>query len=115
VNTVPKQPGRWLPRNWDTLLFIAESFGGCNGGGVAGGQQAGEECADGEQRGGRDQTARGKGALHLVGEDDAEKAVKGKTGDNARARADQCDARGDPQDMRARRAKRQAVLCAKTA
>ncbi len=56
---------------------------------------------------------RGKGALHPVGEDGAEKAVKGKTDDNARGRADERDARGDPQDVRAGRAERQsdAELC----
>src|SRR5271167_1245014 len=89
-------------------LFIAESFGGWDADGVACWQQAGEECAESEERGGCEQTARGKGALHPVGEDSAEKAVKGKTDDNARGRADQRDARGDPQDVRARRAERQA-------
>jgi hypothetical protein len=88
--------------------FIAESFGGWDGDGVAGGQQAGEECAESEERGGREQTACGKGGLHPVGEDGAEKAVKGKTDDNARGRADERDARGHPQDVRARRAERQA-------
>src|ERR1700688_984732 len=33
-------------------LFIAESFGGWDGDGVAGGQQAGQECAEREERGG---------------------------------------------------------------
>ena len=75
---------------------------------MAGGQQAGEECAESEERGGCEQTACGKGALHPVGEDGAEKAVKGKTDDNARGRADERDARGDPQDVRARCAERQA-------
>ena len=89
-------------------LFIAESFGGWDGDGVAGGQQAGEECAESEERGGCEQTACGKGALHPVGEDRAKKAVEGKTDDNARGRADERDARGDPQDVRARRAERQA-------
>jgi hypothetical protein len=89
-------------------LFIAESFGGWDGDGVAGGQQAGEECAESEERGGCEQTACGKGALHPVGEDGAEKAVKGKTDDNACGRADKRDARGDPEDVRARRAERQA-------
>jgi hypothetical protein len=65
-------------------LFITESFGGWDGEIVAGGQKAGEECAESEERGGCEQTACGKGALHLVGEDGAEKAVKGKTDDNAR-------------------------------
>ena len=83
-------------------LFIAESFGGWDGDGVAGGQQAGEECAESEERGGCEQTACGKGAVHPVGEDGAEKAVKGKTDDNARGPADERDARGDPQDLRAR-------------
>ena len=89
-------------------LFIAESFGGWDGDGVACWQQAGEECAESEERGGCEQTACGKGVLHPVGEDGAEKAVKGKTDDNARGRADERDARGDPQDVRARRAERQA-------
>ncbi len=89
-------------------LFRAESFGGWDGDGVAGGQQAGEECAESEERGGCEQTACGKGALHPVGEEGAEKAVKGKPDDNARGRADERDARGDPQDVRARRAERQA-------
>src|SRR3984957_14983799 len=43
-----------------------------------------------------------------MGEDGAEKAVKGKADNNARGRADERDARGDPQDVRARRAERQA-------
>jgi hypothetical protein len=34
------------------VLFVAESFGGWDGDGVAGGQQAGEECAESEERGG---------------------------------------------------------------
>src|SRR5580693_8039087 len=63
-------------------LLIAESFGGRDGDGVAGGQQAGE--------------------------DGAEKAIKGKTDDNARGRADERDARRDPQNLRARRSERQA-------
>jgi hypothetical protein len=54
------------------LLFIAESFGGWDGDGVAGGQQASEECAEGEQRGGCEQTACGRGALHPVREDGSE-------------------------------------------
>ena len=89
-------------------LFIAESCGGWDGDGVAGGQQAGEECAESEERGGCEQTACGKGTLHPVGEDSAEKAVKGEPDDNSRGCADQRDARGDPQDVRARRAQRQA-------
>ena len=89
-------------------LFIAESFGGWDGDGVAGGQQASKERAESEERSGCKQTACGKGALHPVGEDGTEKAVKGKTDDNARGRADERDARGDPQDVRARRAQRQA-------
>ena len=40
---------------------------------MAGGQQAGEECAESEERGGCEETTRGKGALHPVGEDGAEK------------------------------------------
>ena len=70
---------------------------------MAGGQQAGEECAESEERGGCEQTACGKGALHPAGEDGAEKAVKGKTDDDARSRADERDPRGDPEDVRARR------------
>src|ERR1700728_3649326 len=89
-------------------LLIAESFGGWDGDGVAGGQQAGEDCAESEERGSREQTACGKGVLHPVGEDGAENAVKGKTDDNARSRADERDARSDPQDVRAWRAERQA-------
>src|SRR5580698_5709946 len=89
-------------------LFMAESFGGWDGDGVAGGQQAGEECAESEERSGCEQTACGEGILHPVGEDGAEKAVKGKTDDNARGRADERDARGDPEDMRAWRAERKA-------
>ena len=38
----------------------------------------------------------GKGALHPVGEDGAEKAVKGKTDDHARGRGDERDARRNP-------------------
>jgi hypothetical protein len=89
-------------------LFIAESFGGWDGDGVAAGQQAGEQCAESEQRGGCEQTVCAKAALHPVGEDGARKAVKGKTDDNARGRADQRDARSDPQHVRTRRAERQA-------
>src|SRR5215813_9465193 len=89
-------------------LFIAESFGGWDGDGVAGGQQAGEECTESEKAGGCEETTRGKGALHPVGKDGAEKAVNGNTDDNARSRADERDARSDPQDLRARRAQRQA-------
>ncbi len=44
---------------------------------MAGRQQAGEECAETEEGGGCDQTACGKGVLHPVGEDGAEKAVHG--------------------------------------
>ena len=89
-------------------LLIAESFGGRDGDGVAGGQQAGEDGAESEERGGCEQTACGKSALHPVGEDGAEKAIKGKTDDNARGRADERDARRDPQNVRARRAERQS-------
>ena len=71
-------PAQGHPRSGQMghALFIAESFGGWDGDGVAGGQQAGEECAESEERGGCEQTACGKGALHPVGEDGAEKAVK---------------------------------------
>src|SRR5271167_2041325 len=89
-------------------LFIAESFGGWDADGVACWQQAGEECAESEERGGCEQTTCGKGALHPVGEDGAEKAVKCKTDDDARGRADERDARSDPQDLRARGAQRQS-------
>ena len=41
---------------------MAESFGGWDGDGVAGGQQAGEECAESEEGGGCE-TACGKGTL----------------------------------------------------
>ena len=76
-------------------LFIAQSFGRRDGDGVAGGQQTGEECAESEERCRCEQTACGKGALHPVGEDGAEKAVNGKTDENARGRADERDARND--------------------
>jgi hypothetical protein len=89
-------------------LFIAESFGGWNGDGVANGQQAGEKCAKSEERGGCEQTACSKGVLHPVGENAAEKAIRWKTDYNARSRADERDARSDPQDVSARRAERQA-------
>ena len=88
------------------VLFIAESFGGWDGDGVAGGHQAGEDGGESEERGGRHQTACGKGALHPVGEDGAEKAVKGKSDDNACGHADERNARGDPQHVRARSARR---------
>src|SRR5580698_2150289 len=89
-------------------LFRAESIGGWDGDGVEGGQQAGEERAESEQRGGGEEIARGKGTLHPVREDGAEKAVKGKTGDNAHGRADERDVGGDPQHVRAGRAEGQA-------
>src|SRR5450432_3677414 len=92
----------------ERALFIAESYGGCDGDGVAGGQQAGEECTDAEERGGCEQTGCGKRVLHPVGENGTEKAVHGKTYDNACGRADERDARGDPQNVLARRAERQA-------
>lgn len=75
---------------------------------MAGGQQAGEEGAQSEERGRSEQTACCKGALHPVGKDGAEKAVKRHTDDNARGRADERDTRGDPQDVRVRRTERQA-------
>ena len=75
---------------------------------MARGQRAGEECAQSEKRSSCEQTACGERALHPVGEDGAEKAIKGKTDDDARGRTDERDARSDPQDMRARRAQRQA-------
>ena len=77
-------------------LFIAEGFGRWDADGVACGQQAGEKCAKSQERGGYEETTRGKGALHPVGEDGAEKAVGGKTDDNAHGRTDQRDARSDP-------------------
>ena len=89
-------------------LFIAESFGGWNGDGVAGGQQASKECAEREERCGCEHTACGKGVLHPMGEDGAEKAVKCETDENACSRADERDARSDPQDVQTRSAKRQA-------
>ena len=61
-----------------------------------GGQEAGEECAESEERGGSEQTACGEGVLHPVGEDGAEKAVKGKTGDDARGCADERQAHAEP-------------------
>src|SRR5204862_6881807 len=78
-------------------LFIAKSFSGCDPDDVAGGQKAGEECAESEERRGCEQTACGKGALRPVVEDCAEEAVKGKTDDDDRGRADERDARTDPQ------------------
>ena len=103
-----RRPALWSSGQLGQALFITESFGGWDGDGVAGGQQAGEECAESEECSGCEQTACGKGALHPVGEDGAEKAVKGETDDNARGRADERDASGDPQDVRARRAECQA-------
>ena len=75
---------------------------------MAGGQQASEERAESEERRGCEQTASGKGVLHPVGEDGAEKAVESKAKGDTDRRADDRDARGDSQDVRARRAKRQA-------
>jgi hypothetical protein len=75
---------------------------------MAGGQQAGEQRAESEQRGGGEETPDGKGVLHPVGEDGAEKAIQRKTDDNARGRADERDARCDPKNVCARRAERQA-------
>ena len=75
---------------------------------MGGGQQAGEECAESEERGGREQTACAKGVLHPVGENGAEKAFTGKTDDNARSRADERAARGDQQNVGSRRTERQA-------
>jgi hypothetical protein len=43
-----------------------------------------------------------------VGENSTEKAVTGETNDDARGRADERDARCDPQDVCARRTERQA-------
>ena len=76
---------------WPTL-FIAESLGGWDGDGVAGGQQAGEQCAKREESGGCEQTACTKGALHPVREEGAQKAVKRETDNHARGRAYKCDA-----------------------
>ena len=70
-------------------LFIAERFGGWDGDGVTGRQQAGKECAESEEPSGCEQTACGKGALHPVGENRAEKAIQCNTDDNARGRADE--------------------------
>ena len=72
------------------------------------GQQAGEECAESEERGGCQQTACGRRALHPVGENSAKEAVHGEAEDHARGRADERDARCGPQNVRARRAERQA-------
>src|SRR5271157_2210277 len=74
-------PARGAPRSGQMghALFIAESFSGWDADGVACWQQAGEECAESEERGGCEETTRGKGALHPVGEDGAEKAVNGNT------------------------------------
>ena len=81
-------------------LFIPESFSGWDADGVACRQQAGEECAESEERGGCEETTRGKGALHPVGEDGAEKAIKGETDDNACGRAYE---RGAPSGREIRR------------
>ena len=43
-----------------------------------------------------------------MGKDGAEEAVKGKTDDDARGRADERDAGSDPQDVGARCAERKA-------
>ena len=75
---------------------------------MARGQQAGEECAESKERGGSEQTTCGKGALHPVGENRAKKTSHGEAENHAHGHADQRDARGDPQHMRARRAQRQA-------
>jgi hypothetical protein len=72
-------------------LFVAETFGDWDSNGVAGRQQAGEQCAEREKRGGCEQTAWSKGVLHPVGEDGAEKAVKRKTDPNARCGADESE------------------------
>src|SRR5580700_1529437 len=126
LTTIQPKPCQWVhhpevtpapghPRSGQMghSLFVAESFGGWDGDGVAGGQQAGEECAESEERSGCEETTRGNGVLHPVCEDGAEKAIKCKTDDDARGRADERDARSDPQDLRARGAQCQsdAELC----
>src|SRR5690242_10340701 len=97
-----------LSRQPQRRLFVSQSDYRIDAHRPNGRQQAGEECAESEERRGCEQTACGKGALHPVGEDGAEKAVNGETDDNARGRADERDARGDPQDVRARCTERQA-------
>jgi hypothetical protein len=73
-------------------------------------EQTGEKCAESEERCGREQTARGKGVLHPVGEDGAEKAVTGKTDDDARGRADERDARGDIEHIESTTVNGQAII-----
>ena len=89
-------------------LFIAESCGGWDGDGVAG-NASGEECAEIEERGGCDQTWLRQHRLHPVGEDGPERAVKRETDDNARRRADESDARRDPEDVHSRCAARRCT------
>ena len=48
--------------------FIAQCFGGWDGGSAAGRQHTREECTEGEQRGGGEQTACGEDTVHPVGE-----------------------------------------------
>jgi hypothetical protein len=49
-----KRLQHWAPARWSNgpRFIHAESFGGWDGDGVAGGQQAGEECCESEERGG---------------------------------------------------------------
>jgi hypothetical protein len=47
-------------------LLIAQSFGGWDGNGVTGGDEAGQERAESEERGGCEQIPCGKSALHPV-------------------------------------------------
>jgi hypothetical protein len=75
---------------------------------VAGGQQAGQECAESEKRGGCEETTHGKNVVHPVGEEGAKNAVTRDADDHARGRAYKSNACCNPQHMRARRAQRQA-------
>jgi hypothetical protein len=82
---------------------------------VTGGQQAGGESAESEERGGCEQTACGKGALHPVGEDGANKAVKGKADDSAGGRADEHVARLEQAWLRTASGKGGRSVCSEMA
>ena len=88
-----------LPTEETHDLFVAQSFRWWDGDGVAGRQQAGEECAESEKRRSCEQAACGKTALHPMGEDGAEKTVQRKTDDYPSGRADERDARGHPKHV----------------
>jgi hypothetical protein len=88
--------------------FVAQRFGGRDGGGSPRGQCAGEECAEGEQRGGGEQTVCGEGAVHPVCEKLAQKRIDGESENDADGGADERDASGNPQNMRTRRAEGEA-------